>query len=61
MHPPVKPPRLGVGPSGPSETCNLSLCPHQGHQEDDSAPLASSLLKRFTWTESKAPASLKTG
>ncbi|ELK18741.1 Vascular endothelial growth factor receptor 1 [Pteropus alecto] len=31
-----------------------------GHRADNSALLASPLLKRFTWTESKAPASLKT-
>lgn len=59
-HAPGHPPGLSVGPSGPSKTCNLSLCPCQGHRADNSALLASPLLKRFTWTESKAPASLKT-
>lgn len=61
MRTPGSAPRVGVGPSGPSRMCNVSLRPLQGHRADDRAPLASALLKRFSWTESRAPASLKTG
>lgn len=62
MRTPGSAPRVSVGPSGLSRMCNVSLHPLQGHRRaNDGAPLASALLKRFSWTESRAPASLNTG
>jgi hypothetical protein len=51
--------RLSVDPSGPGNYVTFLLLPCQDYQLDSSSLLASPLLKRFTWTESKPKASLK--
>lgn len=55
---PVSCPRL-VDPSGSGKKYNLFPSSHQDYQVDSSTLLASPLLKRFTWAESKPKASVK--